>query len=408
MTQTQHVKTATNAKIAHFLGTMRPGHDGVTRVIYRLRALFARENAHHIFISPILPPVPPEDMRGVRSIPFPASTDYRISLTTARSIEKVLGKDVPDLIHIHSPCTLGKAAIRYALKRGIPIVTTYHTHFPTYMEYYHLEALAPITWGWLKSIYNKADANIIPSSATLKDLEAAGLPNLVYIPHGVDTSNFSPKHRSDAWRAEVAGPDHAGKVILTFVGRLVWEKNLLLLAQAFKLMKHRENVKLVIVGEGPARAKLEEMLPEAHFTGQLKEGFVGTAYASSDVFVFPSVTETFGNVTVEAMASGLPAICAAAGGAMDMVEPEKTGLLVSAEDPSELAAAMDRLATEPETRKRMSEAALVAVKRFEWESTTRRYESLYRQVMAVKKNPFAHPNPNDEAHEPESAISATG
>jgi phosphatidylinositol alpha 1,6-mannosyltransferase len=140
----------------------------------------------------------------------------------------------------------------------------------------------------------------------------------------------------------------------------------------------------VIVGDGPARSKLEQLLPEAHFTGKLSGAALFEAYASSDVFVFPSITETFGNVTVEAMASGLPAICAIAGGARDIVIPGQNGLLFNADKPLELAQAIDELVTNPVLRAEMSKNALESVKRFSWEATVSAYESVYQEVLAAK------------------------
>lgn len=193
----------------------------------------------------------------------------------------------------------------------------------------------------------------------------------------MDTKRFSPEYRSDEWRRSVGGDK---KTILTFVGRLVWEKNLRLLAEAATQMKHSASAKIVIVGDGPAREKLQEMMPEAHFTGFLKGEPLTTAYASSDAFVFPSITETFGNVTVEAMAAGLPAICASRGGACDIVQPGENGLLVDGQDSAELAHAMDQLVADPAMRARMATAALESSKHYEWENTAQRYRDLYFRV----------------------------
>ena len=363
-------------RVAHFLGTIRPEHDGVTRVMYRLRDLLnATGEIQGQFISPIVPDQVPADMHRVKSIPFPLSTDYRLATVNSGSIRKIYaGQPRPDIIHIHTPCPLGRAASRYAVEEKIPLVVTYHTHFPIYLTYYKVDFLQGVAWRYLHRIYDPARAIIVPSKATLAELQARGFKNLLHIPHGVDTSRFSPTYRSDDWRKQVGGE---GRVILTFVGRLVWEKNLKELAEAVSRMKTHDQARVVIVGEGPAREKLEEMMPNAHFTGFLQGDALAVAYASSDVFVFPSVTETFGNVTVEAMAAGLPAICASRGGACDIVQPGDNGLLVEGNDADELAAAMDSLVRDPERRRRMSQAALESSKHYQWENTARRYRDLY-------------------------------
>lgn len=370
-------------KIAHFLGTMRPEHDGVTRVVYRLRELFDRSFAEHLFISPIGSQIPQDDIRTVPSIPFPLSTQYRLAMVNQDSVQRVLGNDKPDIIHIHSPDPLGWAAMRYARHVGIPMVATYHTHFPSYAKYYHLEFAAPIGWQILRALYSSSQALIVPSQATLEELADHGFKNLIHIPHGVDTDSFSPANRSEAWRSSILGDD-PNRVIVSFVSRLVWEKNPMVLVKAWKQLNNKGRAKLVIVGDGPARAKLEQLLPEAHFTGKLSGAPLFEAYASSDIFVFPSITETFGNVTVEAMASGLPAICAIAGGARDIVIPGKNGLLFDADKPIQLAQAIDELVTNPELRLQMSKAALESVKRFRWDTTVSAYERVYQDVAAAK------------------------
>ena len=370
-------------KIAHFLGTMRPEHDGVTRVVYRLRELFDRSFAEHLFISPIGSQTPQDDIRTVPSIPFPLSTQYRLAMVNQDSVQRVLGNDKPDIIHIHSPDPLGWAAMRYARHFGIPMVATYHTHFPSYAKYYHLEFAAPIGWQILRALYSSSQALIVPSQATLEELADHGFKNLIHIPHGVDTDSFSPANRSEAWRSSILGDD-PNRVIVSFVSRLVWEKNPMVLVKAWKQLNNKGRAKLVIVGDGPARAKLEQLLPEAHFTGKLSGAPLFEAYASSDIFVFPSITETFGNVTVEAMASGLPAICAIAGGARDIVIPGKNGLLFDADKPIQLAQAIDELVTNPELRLQMSKAALESVKRFRWDTTVSAYERVYQDVAAAK------------------------
>jgi glycosyltransferase involved in cell wall biosynthesis len=370
-------------KIAHFLGTMRPEHDGVTRVVYRLRELFDRDFAEHLFISPIGSQIPQDDIRTVPSIPFPLSTQYRLATVNQDSVQRVLGKDKPDIIHIHSPDPLGWAAMRYARHAGIPMVATYHTHFPSYAKYYHLEFLAPVGWQILRSLYSPSQVLIVPSQSTLEELHEHGIKNLIHIPHGVDTASFSPANRSEAWRSSILGDD-PNRVIVSFVSRLVWEKNPMVLVNAWKHLNNKGRAKLVIVGDGPAKAKLEQLLPEAHFTGKLSGAPLFEAYASSDIFVFPSVTETFGNVTVEAMASGLPAICAIAGGARDIVIPGKNGLLFDADKPIELAQAIDELVIKPNLRLQMSIAALESVKRFRWDITVSAYERVYQNVAASK------------------------
>jgi phosphatidylinositol alpha 1,6-mannosyltransferase len=366
-------------KVAQFLGTMRPDHDGVTRVTYRLRDEFKGSPFDSLYLSAIVPEEEGyPDVKKVPSVTFLLHPDYQLSTASVAQLDSLLGDFNPKLIHIHSPCTLGHAAVKLAKKRGIPVVATYHTHFPTYLKYYGIQFLDGTVWRILKKLYSRCDRVIVPSIATLEDLKAKGIPNLVHIPHGVDTSSFSPAHRSEEWRSKV-GAD--GKVLISFVSRLVWEKNLKILSEAHKKTKHRDKARFVIVGDGPALDGFRQQFQDAYFTGFLRGKELQTAYASSDLFVMPSVTETFGNVTVEAMASGVPAICAAAGGARDFVIPGENGLLAKPNDVDSLAEAMDRLIEDSLLRARMSAQALESSKRFAWSNTAHRYQDLYRSLL---------------------------
>ncbi|MEO5969840.1 MAG: glycosyltransferase family 1 protein [Bdellovibrionia bacterium] len=371
-------------RVTHFLNSMRPGHDGVTRVAYRLRQGFKAYPDKHVFVAPTLPKSANSDMLKVPSVPFPLSTDYRLPVCTPDSVGMIIKKFRSDVIHIHTPCTLGLSSVRAAEALNIPSIATYHTHFPTYLEYYKVEALRPWIWKYLKSLYRSCDAVIVPSKTTLLELQKeGGFKNLVHIPHGVDTRRFSIRHKDDEWRASVGGKN---KIIVTFVGRLVWEKNLKLLAEAAKLVETNKQIRWVVVGDGPARAKFEKMMPNAHFTGFLGEHDLPTAYASSDIFVFPSVTETFGNVTIEAMASGLPAICVAAGGAKDIVTPGQNGFLSPPDDPLSFAQSIDLLVRKPELRAQLSQGALESSALYNWDNTVRRYREIYQNAVKSRNS----------------------
>lgn len=373
--------------VVHFLGSMRPGHDGVTQVAYRLREGFNQEKGNHFFVAPILPKTFEEDMKKVKSVPFPLSTDYRLSVSRTQTLSALLKLKKPDAIHIHTPCTLGYRATQAARALGIPVVATYHTHFPSYLKYYRMKFLEPWVWQYLRSLFNSAQKVIVPSRTTLTELQQNGFKNLVHIPHGVDTRCFSPERRSTNWRNSVGGEN---KIIVLFVGRLVWEKNLRLIAKMLPFLKQRNKIQLVFVGEGPAHEELSQLIPEAYFTGFLGPELLSTAYASSDLFIFPSVTETFGNVTIEAMASGLPPICASSGGACDVIHSGVNGILTRPNDPEDFSKAIDSLIENADQRKKLSGEALQSASLYQWPKTISEYEDLYQNL--VRSSPFVSSN----------------
>jgi glycosyltransferase involved in cell wall biosynthesis len=324
-------------RVALFAGTMRYGQDGVTRVLYRLSDYLKEKRIKHVFFSPIVQEekdrtVP---MYKVPSISTLLYSDYRLALPGQKYIKEQLDEFKPDILHINSPCVLGYYAIKYGQKHDIPVVATYHTHFASYARYHHLRLLENLGWSYFRNLYNKCDRVYVPSEPILEELRLHGIQNLQYIPHGVDLTLFSPSHYSGTWKNKLG---IEGKTILLFVGRLVWEKDLKTLAKTYQVLtKRRNDVAFVIAGDGPIRKKLEQLMPGAIFLGNQRGQELSTAYASSDIFVFPSTTETFGNVTLEAMASGLPPICANEGGSSGFIRDGITGLLARPRKPDDLA-----------------------------------------------------------------------
>jgi phosphatidylinositol alpha 1,6-mannosyltransferase len=354
-------------RIAYFAGTMRPGHDGVTRVLYRLIDALQETGIESVFFSPIIPPASSQQvpMYEVPSVRFPLYKDYRFAYPGHKHFETRLAAFDPDVIHINSPCPLGHAAVRYARRAGIPVVATYHTHFPSYAKYYKIKALEAFSWNYLKNLYNECDRVYVPSEPVRKELRAHGFTTTEFLPHGVDTATFSPSYRSEEWR-RLHGCE--GKSVLLFAGRLVWEKDLRTLAEAYRIITARRNdAMFVLAGDGPVRDELRAMMPGALFLGQVGGSDLSEAYASSDVFVFPSTTETFGNVTLEAMASGIPPVCAKEGGAYGFVKSGATGLLAEPRDGEDLAAKISYMLDHPQERKTMGEAARAFAAEQSWE-----------------------------------------
>jgi glycosyltransferase involved in cell wall biosynthesis len=334
-----------------------------------------------MYFSPIIPDatanLPP--ICRVPSFAFPLYRDYRIAFPGQRYFEERLSAFNPDLIHIHTPCSLGYAAMKYGQRHGIPVVATYHTHFLSYAKYYGVQALQAVTWNYFRKLYNSCEQVYIPSLPILNELSEHGLTKLEYLPHGVDPDTFQPQFRSPEWKRRLG---IEGKTVLLFVGRLVWEKDVRTLAAACRILESkRDDVAVVIVGDGPVRSELEQLMPGAKFLG-IQSGYdLSTSYASSDILVFPSTTETFGNVILEAMASGIVPVCAREGGASGVVEHGVTGLLAEPRDAEDLARKITHLLEHAERRKQMAEQALSFASRQTWDNVLAQLVQSYQDTV---------------------------
>jgi glycosyltransferase involved in cell wall biosynthesis len=372
-------------KIALFAGSMKPGHDGVTRVLYKLSEFLQKENVEHIFFSPIIPPPEEQSVPMIRvpSVQFPLYNDYRLSIPGQKMIDSVLREFKPDVLHINSPCSLGYAAIAYGKKHRIPVVATYHTHFASYARYYKIKMLEQVSWSYFKHLYNNCERIFVPSMPILDELREHGLRTLAFLPHGVDTNVFSPRFGDENWKATIG---IEGKKALLFAGRLVWEKDLKTLAETYSIINAKRNdAVFVLAGDGPVRKELEELMPEAVFLGHLSSEELSRAYASSDMFVFPSTTETFGNVTLEAMAAGLPPVCANKGGASGIIKEGVTGLLAEPRNAHDLAEKIGMLLDSSEQRENMARTAYTYAQNQTWEKIFSREMEEYQDVIRKYK-----------------------
>ena len=376
-------------RIAYFNANLRRGQDGVTRVMYKMfEGALARRYDAMAFTS-TMPDLSDQiiPMHKVRSVVLPLQKNYRIALPGYQMFASALGAFAPDIMHINSPCTLGFAAMKYARQFNIPIVATYHTHFPTYPRYYGLSALEELTWKVSRYLYNRMDRTFVPTKPILDELRDHAVDRLEYLPNGVDLSLFNPGRRSQTWRDRIT---NTNKPIVLFVSRLVWEKDLAVLAQAYKILRQKElGFEMVIVGDGHARKEFQEMMPEAHFLGYQSGQALAECYASSDIFVFPSTTETFGLVTVEAMASGLAPVAAKVGGAVGIIEEGTSGLFAKPLDGKDLALGVERLIVSKDMRLELSQGALRRSLDFSWESILAQLFDSYQSVIYDHKRHLA-------------------
>jgi glycosyltransferase involved in cell wall biosynthesis len=304
---------------------------------------------------------PPENDRIclVRSTPIPFYPELRLPLPPFGETCRAITDFAPDLIHIATEATLGHAALRRALDQNIPVVSSFHTNFDQYADHYGVGWIKGAIWRYLRWFHNATRETYVPSRATIADLEAKGLQRLTLWPRGVDGSLFRPDRpgRAELRRSLGFEPDD---VVILHVSRIAAEKNVAYLGEALKgVASAKSNVRLLIVGDGPARRDLELTLGDAaRFVGYRTGDDLADHYSAADVFAFASLTETFGNVILEAMASGLPVVAVRSGGPGEIIRPGETGFLVEPTAPaSEFAELLIGLVDDTGRRTTMSRAA---------------------------------------------------
>lgn len=324
----------------------------------------------------------PDHTAQVRSVPLPFEHEYRLPAGLSRPLRRQLLAEPDSLIHLGAPDTLGVSCLRFAARCGLPVVSSFHSNIVSYFRYLGLpRVLERLGWAYFRWFYGRCDQVYVPTESMQAELERHGVrANYLLWPRGVDRERFSPSHRSQEWRSEL---DIAPRdVVVLFVARLKWEKNLKVLCEILqRLHTGSERITSVIVGDGVAYGHLTRTLPRTRFTGRLSGSALATAYASSDIFLYPSTTDTFGNVTLEAMASGLPTVCADAPGSRSLVQPGTTGYLADPDSIEQFVECVMRLADDETLRGRMSQAALRASADYDWDSVMRAictyYDDLY-------------------------------
>lgn len=375
-------------KIALFTGNYNHIRDGVSLTLNRLVAYLLNNDIDVLVFGPTIDE-PALDHSGtlisVPSMKLPGRPEYRFSRAFPGEQRQKLREFNPDIIHIATPDLLGYKALNWASKHGKPVVSSYHTHFSSYLKYYKVSLLEPAMWKYLSWFYKKCEMVFVPSPSMQEILEEKKIETDFRIwARGIESEIFNPGRRSDEWRKKHGfEPDD---VVITFISRLVWEKNLKLFADVVnKIKSKREHAKAMIVGDGPAMSEMKELMPDAVFTGFLGGTDLATSYASSDVFFFPSDTETFGNVTLEAMASGLPAVVADATGSRSLVDDGENGFVIPVESIDKFYTFIDKLVTDSELRKRMGQAGLEKSKSYSWDAINNNLVGYYLDVLKGKR-----------------------
>ena len=330
----------------------------------------------------------------MRGLPIPRYPQLKMGLPSRRTLLRLWGLQRPDVVHIVTEGPLGWSALQAAQALRLPVVSDFRTNFHAYSRHYGVAWLQRPIVGYLRKFHNRTACTMVPTDTLRSELQAEGFMNLRVVARGVDTQLFDPARRSEALRRSWGvAPD---QMVAMHVGRIAPEKNLETLIAAHAAMRQRDpRVKLVFVGDGPARAAMQQRCPDAHFAGLQRGEDLAAHYASADVFLFPSLTETYGNVLPEALASGLAVVafdCAAAG---QLVSHGHNGLLVKPGEGAEFCSTATRLAGHlAEARLLGAEGRHTALK-LDWGRIAREVESEY--LSAIDQAPqlrlAARPSP---------------
>ena len=372
-------------KIAFFTETFLPKVDGiVTRLTKTIQHLVAAGDEVLIFCPEGCPSTyMGAQVVGVPAMPLPLYPELKLALPRP-AVAEALERFNPDLVHVVNPAVLGLGGIWLAKTKGYPLVASYHTHLPKYLEHYGMGMLEPLLWELLKAAHNQASLNLCTSTAMVGELSDKGIQHTDLWQRGVDTELFRPELRSEAMRTKLlGGRSDTGKLLL-YIGRLSAEKQI---ERIKPVLEALPDARLALVGDGPYRQQLEKIFAgtPAQFVGYLAGEELAAAYASGDAFVFPSSTETLGLVLLEAMAAGCPVVGANRGGIPDIVNDGVNGCLYEPEGPdggaASLTAAVQRLLGDTSERQALRHNARQEAERWGWAGATEQLRGYYRTLL---------------------------
>ncbi len=370
-------------RVALFTETFLPKIDGiVTRLVRTLDHL--RDLGHEVLV--FAPHDPPPSYAGHRVVRVPAFSfrpwypELFLGLPRPR-LGRELDAFAPDVVHVVNPVILGLWGTMVARQRDLPLLASFHTDITQYAVHLRLAFLGPISRVFLRDVHNQAHVNLCTSQPMVDSARALGIRRVRLWPKAVDTERYHPGRRDRAMRERLSD-GHPEAPLMLYVGRLSHEKRLDWLLGPLRELR---GARLAFVGSGPAEAELRRTFAGTPtvFTGYLAGDELAAAYASADVFAFPSDTETLGFVAMESMASGVPAVGARAGGVPDVIEHDVNGLLFTPGDERELTEALRRLLFEPELRERFARRARADMERWSWRAATEALVGYYEKAREV-------------------------
>jgi glycosyltransferase involved in cell wall biosynthesis len=377
-------------RIALTSGNYNMVRDGPTQALNLLVGYLLAHGAKVRIFAPTVknPQVEPTgELISVPSMPvvFGGRNEYRIPFGLVGHSRRAFEEFNANIVHVASPDRASRQAAKWARDRGVPVLASVHTRFETYPQYYHLDFLEPVIEAWLRKLYRKCDALVAPSEGMVEVLHKQRMHRDIGIwSRGVDRERFHSGARDLAWRRSLGIAD--SDVVLGFLGRVVMEKGIDAFADTVDELERRGvKVKVLVLGDGPARGWFADRMPEAQFGGYVMGQELSRAVASMDVFFNPSITETFGNVTLEAMACGLPVVAARATGATSLVRDGETGRLVTPNDVSAFADAIAAYVAQPGLRAAHGAAGEARSREFSWDAINRSLAETYLRLIAAKK-----------------------
>lgn len=372
-------------KVALFTDTFTPQINGVTKTLDRLIEYFDQAGIDYLVFAPDAPQENAnsfeENIQRMLSISFFLYPECRLSVPNYFKINQRLEEYDPDLIHIVTPFNLGLCGLKYAQDNQVPLVSSYHTNFTHYLDYYNLNFLEKPIWRFFRWFHSFSERNYCPSQETLNTLKQQGINNLEVWGRGIDPDLYSPEHYDQTWIEQYKLDD---KLKLLYVGRLAPEKNLKLLMNSLNKLndKYKEQIELLITGDGPLLEELKNKAPQnVTFTGYLTGQKLSSLYATADVFVFPSVTETYGNVVLEAMASGLPVVGVLAGGVKENLIDNYNALAATEDCVEEFSTKLERIITNQQLRERLAFNARNYALNNSWQQIFNKLVASYQDVI---------------------------
>jgi glycosyltransferase involved in cell wall biosynthesis len=378
----------TDLRVALFSGNYNYVRDGANQALNRLVGYLLRQGVNVRVYSPTVAHpafAATGDLVDVPAVPIPGRSEYRLPVALNARVRRDLESFKPNVVHISSPDIAGHRAVTWARRKGIAAVASVHTRFDTYCAYYGLGFLEPVARGIMRRLYQRCEVVMVPADSIAAILRAQRMNRDIAVwARGVDREQFNPERRDMDWRRSLGIDDE--ELVIAFLGRIVMEKGLDVFSDVIRALRERGvKHRVLVIGEGPARPLFEQQLPDAIFLGQQTGTDLARALASSDVLLNPSITEAFGNVTLEAMACRLPVVAAVATGATTLVRNGETGTLVPASDIDAYADALAAYGRDPDLRRRHGEAGLEVAETMDWDAINSAVIDVYERAIAKRE-----------------------